>query len=156
MLITPVLKVPTNKSSIRRNKKLLYEVKLKGVFEYYWVQGVFEYCWVHLVFEYCWVHLVFEYCWVRLVFEYCWVHLVFEYCWVHLVFEYCWVHLVFEYYWVHLGNNLLYEKTHSRFGLLEKFSKSCDMFWFIAHLQWCIAFHYLFNKTGRKESISIS
>ena len=93
MLITPVLKVPTNKSSIRRNKKLLYEVKLKGVFEYYWV---------------------------------------------------------------HLGNNLLYEKTHSRFGLLEKFSKSCDMFWFIAHLQWCIAFHYLFNKTGRKESISIS
>lgn len=61
MLITPVLKVPTNKSSIRRNKKLLYEVKLKGVFEYYWVQGVFEYCWVHLVFEYCWIHLVFEY-----------------------------------------------------------------------------------------------
>ena len=138
MLITHFLKVPKNKSSIRRNKKLLYEVKLKGVFEY------------------CWVRLVFEYCWLHLVFEYCWVHLVFEYCWVHLVFEYCWVRLVFEYHWVHLGNNLLYEKTHFRFGLLEKFSKCCDMFWFIAHLQWCITFHYLFNKTGRKESISIS
>jgi hypothetical protein len=70
MLITPVLKVPTNKSSIRRNKKLLYEVKLKGVFEYCWVQGVFEYYWVQGVFEYYWVQGVFEYCWVQGVFEY--------------------------------------------------------------------------------------